>query len=82
VADALRVDVRERSEELVDVQLDFKNRHDGLHLVEVAGRTVDGFRNKFEHKVEVDFVLLWLERLATRIEKCACLQTHTRSPLL
>jgi hypothetical protein len=66
VADALRVDVGERAEELVDVELDFEDRHDRLHLVEVARSPVDGFGDEFEDQVEVDFVLLWLKRLVAR----------------
>jgi hypothetical protein len=71
VADALRMDVCKRSEELVDVKFDFEDRHDRLHLVEVARRTVHGLGNEFEHEIQVDLVLLWLKRLATR-----CVQTR------
>jgi hypothetical protein len=65
VADSLGVDVCERPEKLVDVELDFEDRHDSLHLVEVARGAVDSLGNEFEDEVEVDFVLLWLIRLAT-----------------
>jgi hypothetical protein len=58
MADALRVDVCERSEKLVDEKLDFEDGHDGLHLVEVARSTVDGLWYEFENQVEVDFILL------------------------
>lgn len=58
VADSLRVDVGERTEELVDVQLDLQNWHGGLHLVEVAGGPVHGFGNELEHQVEVDLIFL------------------------
>lgn len=58
VADALAVDVGERAEQLVNVQLDLENRHGRLHLIKVAGRAVDGFGNKFEYEIEVDLVLL------------------------
>jgi hypothetical protein len=54
------VDVGEGAEELVDVELDFKDRHDCLQLVEVARGTVDGFGNELEDEVEVDFVPLQL----------------------
>ena len=57
VADPLRVDISERAEELVDVQLDFENGHDRLHLVEVARGPVDSLWNEFEHEVEVHFIL-------------------------
>jgi len=66
VADTLRVDVGEGAEELVDIELDFEYGHDGFHLVEVARRAVDGLGNEFEHEIEVDFILLWLTRLAAR----------------
>jgi hypothetical protein len=66
VADALRVDVCERAEELVDVELDFEDGHNRLHLVEVARRTVHGLGNELKHEIQVDLVLLWLKRLATR----------------
>lgn len=46
VANALRVDVGESPEELVNVQLDLKDRHRCLHLVEESGRTVDSLGNK------------------------------------
>lgn len=36
MADALRVDVGERPEELIGVQLSLEDGHDRLHLVEVA----------------------------------------------
>lgn len=66
VADTLRVNVGERAEELVDVQLDFEDGHNRLHLVEVARSTVHGLRNKLEHEIQVHLVFLWLKRLATR----------------
>ena len=34
MADALRVDVRQRSEKLINVELDFEGRHGRLHLIE------------------------------------------------
>jgi hypothetical protein len=58
VTDALTVNVGERTEQLVDVQLDLENWHGRLHLIEVARRTVDRLGNEFEHKIEVDLVLL------------------------
>jgi hypothetical protein len=61
------VDVGERTEELIDVELDFKDGHHSLHLVEVARCAIDGLGDEFKHEVEVDFVLLWLKRLATRV---------------
>jgi hypothetical protein len=61
------VDIGKRTEELIDVKLDFKDWHHSLHLVEVTRCTVDGFGDEFKHEVEVDFVLLWLKRLATQV---------------
>jgi hypothetical protein len=58
VADALRVDVGQRAEQLVDVQLDLENGHDGLELAEVSGGAVDGFGDVFQDQVEVDLVSL------------------------
>jgi len=58
VADTLRVDVGERPEQLVDVQLDFKYRHSGFHLVEISGCAVHGLGNKFEDEVKVNLVFL------------------------
>jgi hypothetical protein len=58
MTDPLRMNVCQRSEELVDVELDLQNRHRGFHLVEIAGRSVDCLRDVFEHEVEVHFVFL------------------------
>lgn len=58
VTDALRMDVGQGAEELVDVELDLQHRHGCLHLVEVSRRPVDGLRNEFEDKVEVHFIFL------------------------
>lgn len=66
VADALRVDIGEGAEKLVDVELDLEDGHDSLHLVEVARGAVDGLGNEFEDKIQVHLVLLWLKRLAAR----------------
>lgn len=66
MADALGVDVGERAEELVDVEFDFEDGHDRLHLVEVARSAVDGLGDELEHEIQVNLVLLWLKRLATR----------------
>jgi hypothetical protein len=53
------VDVGERAEELVDVELDFQYWHDRLELIEVPGSTIDGLGDVFEDQVEIDFVFLW-----------------------
>jgi hypothetical protein len=38
----LRMDVRQRLEQLIEIELDFQGRHDRLHLVKVAGGPQDG----------------------------------------
>lgn len=58
VTDALRVNVGQGAEELVNVKLDLQHRHGSLRLVEVSRRPVDGFGNEFENKVEVHFIFL------------------------
>lgn len=47
MADSLGMNVRKRTEKLIDVDLDLKNGHGRLHLIEKAGSTVYGFRHKF-----------------------------------
>lgn len=69
------MNVRKRAEELVDVELDFEDGHDGLHLVEVARGTIDGLGDEFKYEVEVDFVFLRLEELAM----CGCGQAALRA---
>lgn len=66
MTDALRVDVGERAEQLVNVQLDFENGHDGLHLVEVTGGAVDCLGDELEDEIQVHLIFLWLKRLVTR----------------
>ena len=58
MADSLRVNVGERTEQLVDVELNLENGHNRLHFVEVARSAVNGLGNELEHEVEVDLVLL------------------------
>lgn len=59
------MDVRQRTEKLIDVELDLQYGHHGLHLVEVARSTIDGLWNVFQDKIEVDLVLLELGMLVT-----------------
>lgn len=68
VADALGVDVGERAEELVDVQLDLEDGHGGLELVEMSRGAVDRLRHVLLHQVEVDFIFLRCHQ--------RCLHTH------
>ena len=58
VTDPHRMDVGERTEELVDVDLYFQYRHCSLQLVEEARCSVDSLRDEFEHEVQVYFFLL------------------------
>lgn len=78
VADALRVDVGESAEKLVNVELDLKDWHGGLHLVEISRRAVDGLWNEFLDQVEVNLVLLVGVSACQHI---AALWVLTRSPL-
>ena len=52
------MDVCEGAEKLVNVELDFEDRHGGFHLVEVPRRTVNGLWNIFLYQVKVYLVLL------------------------
>jgi hypothetical protein len=77
VTDALRVDVGEGAEELVDVQLDLEGRHDRLDLIEVARGAVHRLGDEFEDQVEVDFVLLGvLIELALFVNREECHSAH------
>lgn len=58
MANALRVDVRQSSEQLVNVEFNFKDRHRRLHLVEESGGSIDCLRNKFLDEIQVNFILL------------------------
>lgn len=49
MADTLRVNVGQGSEELVGVQLDLEYWHGGLGLVEEPGGTINGFGNELLH---------------------------------
>lgn len=61
VADALRVDVGQRPEKLIDVQLHLQDRHRCLEFVEVTGGTIHCLWNILEHQIEVHFVFLSIE---------------------
>lgn len=61
------MDVGKRAEQLVGIELDLKNGHDGLHLVKVARRTVDCLWDIFKYQIEVHLVFLWLIQLAYAI---------------
>lgn len=68
VADALRVYVCERAEQLVDVELDLEDRHGGFHLVEVAGCAVNSLGDKLENEVEIDFILAFAIGIVESLE--------------
>lgn len=76
VANALRMDVSQGPEELVDVELDFENRHRGLHLVEEAGSTVDGLGNELLHQIEIHLVLLLPCQRLTQSVTCVLYCTY------
>ena len=59
MADALRVDVGERTEKLVDVKLDLEDRHRRLQLVEVTRGTIDGLGHVFQDQVQVHLIPLF-----------------------
>ena len=70
MADTLGVDVREGSEELVDVEFYFKDGHGGLHLIEVSGSAIHGLWNELLYQIEVNFILLGIvNECAIRVEK-------------
>jgi hypothetical protein len=58
VTDALRVDVGQGSEKLVNVKLDLKDGHGGLHFVEKSRGSVDGLGHEFLDKVQVNLIFL------------------------
>ena len=80
MADALRVDVGESAEELVNVELDFEDWHGRLHLVEVSGCAVDCLWNEFLDQVEVDLILLVLVSEHAQVTALR-VRALTRSPL-
>lgn len=59
MADALRVNVGQRTEKLVDVQLNLENGHGRLHLVEESRGSVDSLGDEFLHQVQVDLIFLY-----------------------
>lgn len=58
MTDPLGVDVGQRAEKLVDIDLDLQDRHRSLHLVEETRGAVNGLWDKFEYQVQVDLVFL------------------------
>ena len=56
------MDVGQRAEQLVDVELHLQHGHRGLELVEVAGRPVNGLWDILEHQVEIHLIFLQGER--------------------
>jgi hypothetical protein len=64
MADALRVNIRQGAEKLVDVELHLENRHGRLHLVEVTRSAVNSLRNELEHEIEIHLIFLWISHLS------------------
>ncbi len=64
MANALRMDVGEGTEKLVNVELDLEDGHGGLHLVEESRSSVNSLGNEFLDQVEVDLILLYMSLLA------------------
>jgi len=58
MADALRVNISEGAEELVDVELDLEDWHGCLHLVEISRSPVNSLGDIFLYEIQVDFILL------------------------
>lgn len=66
---------------MVDVYLDLKNGHSGLHLVEKARSAVHGLGDKLQNQVEVDLILL--DKVSWQLISCRvwhdCSKTYTFS---
>ena len=52
------MNVCERPKELIDIKLDLKNGHGGLHFVEVPRGTVHGLGDILKNEVEINLVFL------------------------
>ena len=59
MANSLRVNVRQGTEELVNIDFDLEKGHSRLELVEEAGSTIDCFWNILQYQIEVNFVFLF-----------------------
>jgi hypothetical protein len=64
MADALRVNVGQRSEQLINVEFDFEYGHGLLQLAKVSRGAVDCLWDIFKNEVEVDFISLLRVSLA------------------
>jgi len=73
VADSLGMDVGERAEELVDVQLDLEDRHGGLELVEMAAGAVDGLRHILKHQIQIYLILLCCHQSCCDSHEIVCI---------
>lgn len=58
MTNALRVDIGKCTEQLINIELDFEDRHGSLHLVEESRSSVNGLGDKFLHQIEIYFVFL------------------------
>jgi hypothetical protein len=63
VADARRVDVCQRSRNLVHVKLYVEHRDDALGSAVVLDDSVDGLGNKFQDEIQINFVRLFVLRV-------------------
>lgn len=82
MTNSLGVDVGQRPEQLVDVELDLEHGHSGLEFVEVARGTVHGFRDILENQVEVHFIFLqWRGKRSVGAPGGRAISSPTRSPL-
>jgi hypothetical protein len=58
MADTDRMDVGERTKELVHVQFDLEHGHGLLEFGIMATSAIDSFWNVFEDEIEVNFIFL------------------------
>lgn len=52
------MNIGKRAEELINVQLNFKDGHRGFHLVEIARYAIDSLGHEFEDEIQIYFVFL------------------------
>lgn len=79
VANADRVNIGERAEELIHIKLDLKNGHGLFKLYVVSTGAIDRLRDEFKNEIEVDFVFLFAG--VNRQSNDRELNRHTLSPL-
>ena len=77
MTDTLRMDIGQSSEQLVNVQLDFENRHRRFHLVEESRGTIHRLRYKLLHKVQINLIFLRHLLESQPLEPWAKVNSHT-----